>query len=158
VAAACAPVGASLTAVSLLTGMLWGQPMWGTYWAWDPRLVFQLILLFFFLGYMGLRSAIDDISRADRMSAVLAIVGVVNVPIVHYSVIWWNSLHQAPSVMRMGKATIVPSMLIPLLMMLAGFTLYFYAVMLVRARAEVLRRDRGGSWVRELLAAQEKAT
>ncbi len=95
VAAAIAPAGATLTAVSLLTGMLWGQPMWGTYWAWDPRIVFELILLFFFLGYIALRSAIDDLSRADRTSAVLAIVGVVNVPIVHFSVIWWNSLHQA---------------------------------------------------------------
>jgi heme exporter protein C len=156
VAAACAPLGASITAVCLMTGMLWGEPMWGTYWVWDPRLVFELVLLFFFLGYMGLRSAIDDIARADRASAVLAIVGVVNVPIVHYSVIWWNSLHQAPSVMRLQRAAMPASMLVALLMMFAGFTLYFYAVLLVRARAEVLRRDRGGAWVRELLAAQEK--
>lgn len=156
VAAACAPVGASLTALCLVTGMLWGQPMWGTYWTWDPRLVFELVLLFFFLGYMGLRSAIDDVSRADRASAVLAIVGVVNVPIVHYSVIWWNSLHQAPSIMVGAKSTMAPSMLAPLLMCFLGFTLYFYAVLLTRARAEVLRRDRGGAWVREMLAAQEK--
>ncbi len=157
VAAACAPVGASITAVCLVTGMLWGQPMWGTYWAWDPRLVFELVLLFFFLGYMGLRSAIDDVSRADRASAVLAVVGVVNVPIVHFSVTWWNSLHQAPSVMRMQEAAMPASMLVPLLMSFLGFTLYFYAVMLVRARAEVLRRDRGGSWVRDVLAARGKA-
>ena len=82
--------------------MLWGRPMWGTYWEWDPRLTSELLLLFLYLGYMGLRNAIDDISRADRASAVLAIVGVVNVPIIHYSVIWWNSLHQAPSVMKFG--------------------------------------------------------
>lgn len=158
VAAGCAPVGASFTAVSLATGMLWGQPMWGTYWVWDPRLVFQLVLLFFFLGYVGLRSAIDDIGRADRASAVLAIVGVVNVPIVHYSVTWWNSLHQAPTVLREGGPSMPTSMLVPLLMMFLGFTLYFYAVMLVRARAELLRRDRGASWVRDWVKAQGKAS
>jgi heme exporter protein C len=154
-AAACAPIGASFTAVCLLTGMLWGQPMWGTWWAWDPRLVSMLVLLFFFLGYMGLRGAIDDVSRADRTSAVLAIVGVVNVPIVHFSVTWWNSLHQGPSLLRKGGPAMPASMWVPLVLVIFGFTFYFYAVMLMRARAEVLRRDRGGSWVRELLAPQE---
>ncbi len=96
VAASCATIGASFTALALATGMLWGRPMWGTYWEWDPRLTSELLLLFLYLGYMGLRNAIDDAARADRASAVLAIVGVVNVPIIHYSVIWWNSLHQAP--------------------------------------------------------------
>jgi heme exporter protein C len=149
VAAASAPIGASFTLVSLVTGMLWGQPMWGSYWEWDPRLVAQLVLLFFFLGYLGLRGAIEDTTRADRTSAVLAIVGVVNVPIVHYSVVWWNSLHQAPSVLRDGGPSMPASMLIPLLMMFLGITLYFYAVVLYRARAEILRRDRGAAWVRE---------
>ena len=154
VAAAAAPIGASFTAVSLATGMLWGQPMWGTYWAWDPRLVFQLLLLLFFLGFMGLRGAIDDPSRADRASAVLAIVGVVNVPIIHYSVLWWNSLHQAPSVMKFGKPTMDLRMLVPLLLMLLGFTLYFAAIMLVRARGEVLRRERSARWVAEELGVR----
>jgi len=154
VAAAAAPIGASFTAVSLATGMLWGQPMWGTYWAWDPRLVFQLLLLLFFLGFMGLRGAIDDPTRADRSGAVLAIVGVVNVPIVHYSVIWWNSLHQAPSVLRSGGPSMPMSMLVPLLMSFLGITLYFYAVLLHRTRSEILRRDRGAAWVRELLAGK----
>jgi len=157
VAAAAAPIGASFTAVSLATGMLWGQPMWGTYWAWDPRLVSQLLLLFFFLGYMGLRGAIDDTSRADRASAVLAIVGVVNVPIIHYSVLWWNSLHQAPSIMQMKKPTMPPSMYVPLLLMLLGFTLYFVAILLMRARGEVLRRERTARWVGEALGAGEAA-
>jgi heme exporter protein C len=152
VAAACAPIGASFAAVCLATGMLWGQPMWGTYWAWDPRLVSMLVLLFFFLGYMGLRGAVDDLSRADRSSAVLATVGVVNVPIVHFSVIWWNSLHQGPSLMRKGGPAMPASMWVPLVVLILGFTLYFYTVLLMRARAEVLRRERGGSWVRELLA------
>ena len=152
VAAAIAPAGAAFTAVSLLTGMLWGQPMWGTYWAWDPRIVFELVLLFFFLGYIALRSAIDDLTRADRTSAVLAIVGVVNVPIVHYSVIWWNSLHQAPSVLRTDGPSMPIQMLAPLLVCFLGFTFYFVAVMLVRARAEVLHRERGGDWIREAVA------
>ena len=146
-AASCAAIGASFTVVALVTGSLWGRPMWGTYWEWDPRLTSELVLLFLYLGYMGLRSAIDDTARADRASAVLAIVGAVNVPIIHYSVTWWNSLHQAPSVMKLGKPTMPASMLVPLLMMLLGFTLYFAAIMLVRARGEVLRRERNAHWI-----------
>jgi heme exporter protein C len=147
VAASCAPIGASFTALALVTGMLWGRPMWGTYWEWDPRLTSELILQFLYLGYMGLRNAIDDTPRADRASAVLAIVGVVNVPIIHYSVIWWNSLHQAPSVMRIGRPTMPASMLVPLLLMLLGFSLYFVALLLTRARGEVLRRERNARWI-----------
>ena len=152
VAASCAPVGASFTAAALATGMLWGKPMWGTYWEWDPRLTSELLLLFLYLGYMGLRSSFDDVQRADRTSAVLAIVGVVNVPIIHYSVVWWNSLHQAPSVMKLGKPTMDTAMLVPLLAMLAGFTLYFGAVLLTRLRAEVLQRERSASWIREVMS------
>ena len=151
VAASCAGVGAWFTAVSLLTGMLWGKPMWGTYWVWDPRLTAQLILLFLYLGYMGLRAGIDDLGRADRASAVLAIVGVINIPIIRYSVEWWNSIHQAPSVMKMARPSMPMEMLAPLLMMLLGFTLYFAAVILVRLRAEILRRERTASWIREVL-------
>jgi heme exporter protein C len=151
VAASCAGVGAWFTAVSLLTGMLWGKPMWGTYWVWDPRLTAQLILLFLYLGYMGLRAGIDDLGRADKASAVLAIVGVVNIPIIRYSVEWWNSIHQAPSVMKMERPSMPFDMLAPLLMMLLGFTLYFAAVLLVRLRAEILRRERTASWIREAL-------
>jgi heme exporter protein C len=151
-AAACAPIGAWFTVATLATGMLWGKPMWGTYWAWDPRLTAELVLLFLYLGYMGLRAAIEDPQRADRASAVLAIVGVINVPIIRYSVEWWNSIHQAPSVMKMGKPSITGDMLAPLLMMFLGFTLYFVAVMLVRLRAEVLRRERTARWVEEVVA------
>jgi heme exporter protein C len=149
VAASCAPIGASFTFAALVTGALWGKPMWGTWWEWDPRLTSELILLFLYLGYVGLREAIEDAQRADRASAVLAVVGVVNVPIIHYSVTWWNSLHQAPSVMRLGKPTLSAAMLWPLLMMLAGFTLFFVAVLLVRLRGEILNRERSASWVRE---------
>jgi heme exporter protein C len=149
VAASCAPIGASFTFAALVTGSLWGERMWGTYWEWDPRLTSELILLFLYLGYMGLRSAMDDMQRADRASAVLAVVGIVNVPIIHYSVSWWNSLHQAPSVMQLAKPTMPPSMLIPLLMMLFGFTVLFVALLLVRLRAEILNRERTASWIRE---------
>ena len=154
VAASCATIGASFTAVALVTGSLWGRKMWGTYWEWDPRLTSELLLLFLYLGYLGLRSAIDDTARADRASAMLAIVGVVNVPIIHYSVVWWNSLHQAPSVMKFGKPTMVPSMLVPLLLMLAGFSLYFGALLLVRARGELLRRERTARWVADALGVK----
>jgi heme exporter protein C len=151
-AASCAAIGASFTFVSLVTGMLWGKPMWGTYWVWDPRLTAQLVLLILYLGYMALRSGIDDLGRADRASAVLAIIGVVNLPIIRYSVEWWNSIHQAPSVMKMERPSMPFDMLAPLLMMLLGFTLLFAAVMLVRMRAEVLRRERGASWVKEVVS------
>ncbi|HXY98280.1 MAG TPA: heme ABC transporter permease CcmC [Steroidobacteraceae bacterium] len=151
VAASCAPIGASFTFAALVTGSLWGEPMWGTWWEWDPRLTSELILLFLYLGYMGLRGAIDDPQRADRTSAVLAVVGIVNVPIIHYSVTWWNSLHQAPSVMRLGKPQLSMPMLWPLLLMLLGFTLFFVAVLLVRLRGEILVRERSASWIREVV-------
>ena len=153
VAASCAPIGASFTVAALVTGSLWGKPMWGTYWVWDPRLTSELVLLFLYLGFMGLRAGFDDTQRADRSAALLAIVGMVNVPIIHYSVIWWNSLHQGPSVMRLGKPTMPPAMLVPLLVLLLGFTLFFAAVLLVRVRAEILQRERAARWIGETLRA-----
>jgi heme exporter protein C len=152
-AAACAPIGASFTVAALVTGARWGQPMWGTYWQWDPRLTSELALLFLYLGYMGLRAGIEDTQRAERASAVLAVVEIINVPVIHYSIIWWNSLHQAPSVMRLAKPAMPPSMLVPLLLMLLGFTLFFAAVLLVRLRAEILTRERTSLWIREALGA-----
>jgi heme exporter protein C len=151
VAAACAPIGAWFTVATLGTGMLWGKPMWGAYWVWDPRLTSELLLLFLFLGYMGLRAAIEDPQKADKASAVLAIVGVVNVPIIKYSVNWWNSLHQ-PATRLLGEADMDWSMVWPLLVMFLAFYLYFAAVLLIRLRAELLRRERNASWVREVLA------
>ncbi len=152
VAASCAPIGASFTLVTLVTGSLWGKPMWGTYWAWDPRLTSELLMLFLYLGYMGLRSAFDDLQRADRASAVLAIVGLVNVPIVHFSVVWWNSLHQGSTLSLSGEDNIATPMLVPLLLSILGFTLYFVAILLVRLRGEILRRERSASWIREALS------
>jgi heme exporter protein C len=151
-AGACAPVGASFTALALATGMFWGKPMWGTYWVWDPRLTTELLTFFLYLGYMGLRSSFDDLQRADRASAVLAVVGVVNVPIVKYSVVWWNSLHQGASLSLTGKDTIATPMLVPLLVSMLGFMLFFVAIVLVRLRAEILRRERAAAWIREALA------
>ena len=157
VAASCAGIGASFTVVALVTGSLWGRPMWGTYWEWDPRLTSELVLLFLYLGYMGLRGAIDDTARADRASAVLALVGVINLPIIHYSVDWWNSLHQGHTLLKMGKASMPPSMLIPLLLMMLAFMVYFAAIMLVRARGEVLKRDRNARWIAAATAASAGA-
>jgi heme exporter protein C len=151
VAAATAPIGASFTALALATGSLWGRPMWGTWWEWDARLTSELILLFLYLGYMALRSSFDDLTRADRASALLAVVGVVNVPIIHFSVYWWNSLHQGATVMKIGRSEMPASMLVPLLMCLLGSTLLYGALLCVRVRAEVLDRERQASWLTGLV-------
>lgn len=151
VAAASAPIGASFTLAALLTGSLWGKPMWGTYWAWDPRLTSELILLFLYVGVMSLRQAFEDPGRGDRAAALLAIVGVVNVPIIHYSVVWWNSLHQGATVAKIGKPSMPGSMLWPLLSMFLGFMLFYGAVLCIRLRGEVLNRERQSAWVREAI-------
>jgi heme exporter protein C len=123
VAVSAAPIGASFTFCALVTGAIWGRPTWGTYWEWgDPRLMFELLLLFLYLGYLALRAAFDDRDKADRVSAVLAVVGIVNVPIIHYSVLWWNTLHQGPTISGFGEIAMDTSMLIPFLIMVAGFT------------------------------------
>jgi heme exporter protein C len=148
VAAATAPIGASFTLLALFTGSLWGRPMWGTYWAWDPRLTSELILLFLYFGVMSLRTAFEDGPRGDRAAALLSIVGVINIPIIHFSVVWWNSLHQAASVAKFGKPTIASSMLWPLLSMFVGFMLFLGAVLCLRLQAEILNRERQSAWVR----------
>ncbi len=147
VAAASAPIGASFTFLALLTGSLWGRPMWGTWWVWDARLTSELILLFLYLGYMALRTSFDDRTRADRASAVLAIVGVINLPIIHFSVYWWNSLHQGSTVMKFDKPSMPASMLWPLLACLLGFSFLYAALLCVRLRAEILLRERNASWL-----------
>ena len=152
VAASCAPIGAWFTVATLVTGSIYGRPMWGTWWEWDPRLTSELILLFLYLGYMALRASFDDTQRADRASAILAIVGVVNVPIVKYSVVWWNSLHQGPSISKLAAPSIEGSMLWPLLIMMLAFVLYFGAVLCDRLRGEILRRERNASWLNETVA------
>ena len=137
---AMAPIGACFTALCLISGSLWGEPMWGTWWVWDARLTSVLILFFLYLGYIALANAFDDPTRGGRAAAILALVGVVNVPIIKFSVDWWNTLHQPASVMRLGGPSIDPSMLRPLLLMALGFTFYFFTVTLIRIRAEILAR------------------
>lgn len=153
VAAASAPVGAWFTFLALITGSLWGKPMWGTYWVWDARLTSELILLFLYLGVIGLHSAIEDRRTASRATAVLSLVGLVNIPIIHYSVEWWNTLHQGATITKFGAPSIHLSMLVPLLIMALGFKLYYFMVLLMRSRTEVLERERGSAWVREVVQA-----
>ena len=155
IARACAPIGASFTFLALATGSLWGKPMWGTWWVWDARLTSELILLFLYLGYLALQSAIEDRRAAARAGAVLAIVGVVNIPIIHYSVEWWSTLHQGATVTKFDKPSIELSMLIPLLAMTFGFQTLFAAVLLVRTRCEILEFEQHTAWVRELTTATE---
>jgi heme exporter protein C len=139
-ARACAPLGAGFAVLALVTGSLWGRPMWGAFWAWDPRLTSELVLLLFYLGYLALQGAIEDEAKADRASAILALVGVINVPIVHFSVTWWNSLHQGESIFRQGGPLMPPVYLWPLALMTLGYTLLFGSLWLVRTRAEIWRR------------------
>ncbi len=156
VAAATAPLGAAFTFVALATGSVWGRPMWGTWWEWgDPRLTSELILLFLYFGYMALRSSIDDVAKADKASAVLALVGAVNVPIIHFSVEWWSSLHQGATLVKEGGPAMGTSMLYPLLAMIFGFTFVFGAQLLRRVRTEVLYRERRTRWVREMILSPE---
>lgn len=140
VARAAAPIGALFTGLALLTGSLWGKPMWGTYWVWDARLTSVLILFFLYLGYMALHEAFDDPDRGARAAAILALVGVVNLPIIKFSVDWWNTLHQPASVFRLDGPTIHPSMLWPLLTMAIVFKLYFICVLVLRVRLELAER------------------
>ena len=153
VAAASAPIGASMTLLALVTGSLWGRPMWGTYWAWDPRLTSELILLFLYVGVMSVRAAFEDPARGDRAAALLSIVGVVNIPIIKYSVVWWNSLHQAATVAKLGKPSIAGSMLWPLLSMFLGFMLFYGAVLCMRLQGEVLNRERQSRWIQEAVGS-----
>jgi heme exporter protein C len=137
-AKATAPIGASFTFLALVTGSLWGKPMWGTWWVWDARLTSVLILFFLYLGYMALQSAFDDPARGAKAAAIMALVGFVNVPIIKFSVDWWYTLHQPASVFRAGGPSIDASMLWPLGLMAAGFTTYYLYVVLVRLRAEIV--------------------
>jgi heme exporter protein C len=135
-----APIGAGFTFVCLVTGSLWGQPMWGTWWVWDARLTSVLVLFFLYLGYLALVHAFDDETRGARAGAILALVGVVNLPIIKFSVDWWNTLHQPASVVKLGGPAIHASILIPLLVMALGFTLFFASLLLVRIRTAVIAR------------------
>ena len=149
-AMASAPVGAAFTFITLVTGSLWGKPMWGTWWTWDARLTSELVLLFLYFGVIGLDHASEATRQAARAAAVLALVGVVNLPIVHYSVTWWNTLHQAQTVSLLGQSKISADMLWPLLTLAAATHAYFFASVLARSRTALLTLESGKDWVRAL--------
>lgn len=151
IAQVSAPFGAVVTALALITGSIWGKPMWGTWWVWDARLTSELILLFLYFGYMGLRSAITDQRVAASMCAILALVGLIDIPIIHFSVNWWNTLHQGASLTRLAKPSIDAAMLYPLLSVLAATYFLYFAIICLQGRAEVLWRERKTKWVRDLI-------
>ena len=148
-ASAVAPSGALMTFIALWTGSLWGKPMWGTWWVWDARLTSELILLFLYLGFMSLQAAIDDPRRADKAGAVIALVGAINVPIIYFSVKWWNTLHQGASVSLTRSPSMATTMLAGMLIMSLAFWMYSIAVTLMRVRSIILERERGADWIRE---------
>jgi heme exporter protein C len=147
-ASALAPTGALFALLSLVTGALWGKPMWGAWWVWDARLTSELILLFLYLGFLALQSSIDDPRRADKACAVLALVGVVNVPIIYFSVKWWNTLHQGASVSMTKSPSMAAPMLWGMLIMVVAFWMYTIAVALARVRNIILERERHTEWVK----------
>ena len=151
-AQALAPTGAMFSVVALWTGALWGRPTWGAYWVWDARLTSTLILLFLYLGFMALRAAIDDPRRADRASALLALVGAINVPIIYFSVRWWNTLHQGASVSLTSSPKMAQTMLAAMLVMSFAAWFYAIAVALHRVRSIILEREKGSEWLRRQLA------
>ncbi len=150
VARSIAPLGAIFTLCALITGSLWGKPTWGTYWVWDARLTSELVLLFMFIGFISLSTAFEDQRIADRVSAVLALVGLINLPIIHFSVEWWNTLHQGSTVLRAGRPSIDSKMLKPLLIMFVAFNFYFVSAVMHRLCFELLHHGRGTRWVRNL--------
>jgi heme exporter protein C len=152
-ATAIAPTGALFAFIALWTGSLWGRPMWGTWWVWDARLTSTLILFFLYLGFLSLQGVIEDARRADRAGALLALVGAVNVPIIYFSVQWWNTLHQGAT-LRLGRnSSIAPVMLAALLIMIAACWMYSITVTLMRVRSIILERERQAPWVAEVLGA-----
>ena len=144
----CAPIGAAFTVVTLATGAIWGKPMWGTWWTWDARLTSELVLLFLYLGVIGLYAAIDDRRAAARAACFLALIGIVNVPIVHFSVEWWNTLHQGATIKLFRQSSIHSSMVVPLLALTFGTKLWFVASLLARTRVAMLELESGKDWAR----------
>jgi heme exporter protein C len=148
-----APIGASITFLALVTGSIWGKPTWGTWWVWDARLTSTLVLLFLYIGIMALRAAMENRESAGRATALLALVGVVNLPIIKYSVDWWFTLHQASSFSLTEKPAMPPEMWMPLLVMVLGFYFLFFSLWMMRIRVEILNREFRTDWVKKLVAA-----
>ncbi len=149
VTAAAAPLGAAFTFLALVTGSLWGKPMWGTYWVWGARLTSELVWLFIYIGFMVIVNAFSERRAGDRAGAIVVLVGVVDLPIIHYSVVWWTTLHQGAS-LKLSGSDIAMSMLWPLIAMIFGFLCYFIWLLMLRLRTEILRRERRASWVKRL--------
>ena len=147
----CAPIGAYFTLIALVTGMVWGKPTWGTYWVWDARLTSELILLFLYIGIIALYSSFSDKRQAVKITSLLTIVGLVNIPIIHFSVEWWNTLHQGPSVTKFDQPSMHISMLLPLLYMFLVFNLYFVAVLIKRVQLGIYSREKKSKWMEEYL-------
>ena len=147
-ASALAPTGALFTFLALWTGALWGRPTWGAWWVWDARLTSELILLFLYIGFMALQASIDDVRRADKAGALIALVGVINVPIIYFSVQWWNTLHQGSSINMKGAPTMALTMLLGMLIMAFAFWAYTIAITLYRARCLILEREQQSDWVK----------
>ena len=153
-ASALAPTGAIFTFLALWTGALWGKPTWGAWWVWDARLTSELILLFLYVGFMALQASIDEPRRADKAGAVLALVGVVNIPIIYFSVQWWNTLHQGSSINMKSAPTMAMTMLMGMLIMALAFWAYTIAVSLLRLRCIILERERHTDWVKQTLGSK----
>ena len=156
-ASAMAPIGAVFTFIALATGAIWGKPMWGAWWVWDARLTSELILLFLYLGVIALYHAFDDHKRAAKAAGILAIVGVINLPIIHFSVEWWNTLHQGATITKLDKPSISGDMLWPLIINIFGFLFFYIALTLVRFRNEILARESHRPWVQEMVATSAKS-
>lgn len=150
-AASSASIGATYTVIALITGALWGKPMWGTWWIWDARLSSELILLFLYLGYGALRGAIPGADRAAKASAILAIIGLVDIPIIHFSVQWWATLHQGPSLASFSKPSIAFSMLYPLMLMILAFVFFYLTVLCIKVRTLITLREKNSQWLRACL-------
>ncbi|MDT8410044.1 MAG: heme ABC transporter permease [Wenzhouxiangellaceae bacterium] len=156
-AMSCAPIGAAMTLICLATGSIWGKPMWGTWWEWDARMTSMLVLLFIYIGIMALYAAFDDHRKGARIASLLVLAGAVNLPIIHFSVEWWNTLHQGQTIRLMGESSMDASMLPPLIWMVVATKLFFGAALLDRARNELLRQDQSKKWVRKDVLAGDNA-
>jgi heme exporter protein C len=151
IAQVCAPIGASIAVMSLATGAIWGKPTWGAWWVWDARLTAMLVLLFLYIGVIALHAAFENKASADKAAAILALVGLVNIPIIKYSVEWWNTLHQGATFTITEKPAMPPEMWIPLLIMVLGFYCFFSVVLMGHARVELLEREKRSDWVKQLI-------
>jgi heme exporter protein C len=150
-----ASIGAMFTFIALVTGSLWGKPIWGTWWQWEARLTSELVLLFLYFGVMALYSSFSERKTAERAAAILCIVGVINIPIIHYSVEWWNSLHQGSTVLREGGPAMPASMLTPLLLMALSFKLYYGWILFIKSRTQALQQEQASNWVKEVIQLKQ---